>query len=200
MPVIEVIDETPLVRDALSARLRAAGFDAVGRAPADPPSDPATVVLAGLDPDPIVLAASRRDRPTGPIVAFSRIVVPDRVRAALAAGVRGWVDATQGETELVEVLRRLHAGAAIAVCPSTEHALARTASGPTPRLSRREREVLALVAQGATNPVIAARLGVSVQTVKTHLARTFRKLVVRSRAEAVAVAIGRGELPGESPP
>jgi DNA-binding CsgD family transcriptional regulator len=55
-------------------------------------------------------------------------------------------------------------------------------------LSPREREVLRLVAAGATNKQIAAALSVGDETVKTLLARTFAKLGVRRRAEAVAAA------------
>jgi len=61
-------------------------------------------------------------------------------------------------------------------------------------LSPREREVLRLVAEGATNREIAAALKVGDETVKTLLARTFLKLGVRRRAEAVSVAHGRGLL------
>ena len=61
-------------------------------------------------------------------------------------------------------------------------------------LSPREREVLRLVAEGATNREIAAALGVGDETVKTLLARTFVKLGVRRRAEAVSAAYSRGLL------
>ena len=61
-------------------------------------------------------------------------------------------------------------------------------------LSPREREVLRLVADGATNREIAAALGVGDETVKTLLARTFAKLGVRRRAEAVSAAYSRGLL------
>jgi DNA-binding NarL/FixJ family response regulator len=55
-------------------------------------------------------------------------------------------------------------------------------------LSTREAEVLALVARGHTNAVIAEQLFVGPSTVKTHLENVYRKLGVRSRAAAVAVA------------
>jgi DNA-binding NarL/FixJ family response regulator len=61
-------------------------------------------------------------------------------------------------------------------------------------LSRREREVLRLVAAGSTNREIAANLGVSDETVKTLLSRTFAKLGVRKRAEAVSAAHKLGLL------
>lgn len=61
-------------------------------------------------------------------------------------------------------------------------------------LSPREREALGLVAEGLTNRQIAERLGIGSETVKTMLARTFAKLGVQRRAEAVAVAHERGLL------
>lgn len=61
-------------------------------------------------------------------------------------------------------------------------------------LSNREREILALLADGMGNKQIAARLGISTNTVKTHLELLFEKLDVSSRAEAVATGVRRGLL------
>ena len=61
-------------------------------------------------------------------------------------------------------------------------------------LTNREREVLELLADGLGNKQIAARLGISTNTVKTHLEVLFEKLGVSSRAEAVATGVKRGML------
>ncbi|HSQ28562.1 MAG TPA: LuxR C-terminal-related transcriptional regulator [Gemmatimonadaceae bacterium] len=61
-------------------------------------------------------------------------------------------------------------------------------------LTNREREILALLADGFGNKQIATRLGISPNTVKTHLELLFEKIGVRSRAEAVAVGVRRGML------
>jgi two-component system, NarL family, response regulator YdfI len=61
-------------------------------------------------------------------------------------------------------------------------------------LTNREREILALLADGLGNKQIAARLGISTNTVKTHLELLFEKLSVSSRAEAVATGVKRGLL------
>ncbi len=61
-------------------------------------------------------------------------------------------------------------------------------------LTNREREILALLADGLGNKQIAARLGISTNTVKTHLELLFEKLGVSSRAEAVATGVRRGLL------
>jgi DNA-binding NarL/FixJ family response regulator len=63
-----------------------------------------------------------------------------------------------------------------------------------PALTNREREVLMLLADGLGNKQIAARLGISTNTVKTHLEQLFEKLDVSTRAEAVATAVKRGLL------
>jgi DNA-binding NarL/FixJ family response regulator len=61
-------------------------------------------------------------------------------------------------------------------------------------LTNREREILELLADGLGNKQIAARLGISPNTVKTHLEVMFEKLGVSSRAEAVATGVKRGLL------
>ena len=68
-----------------------------------------------------------------------------------------------------------------------------TGSGPVPgALSRREREVLALVAEGKTNRAIAAELFISDKTVARHVSNIFTKLSLSSRAEATAHAFKHG--------
>ena len=67
-------------------------------------------------------------------------------------------------------------------------------TGQPPSLTQREREVLSLLADGLGNKQIAARLGISPSTVKTHLEILFDKLEVTSRAAAVAIGVRRGLL------
>ena len=63
-----------------------------------------------------------------------------------------------------------------------------------PHLTPREREVLALVAQGLTNSQIARDLGLQRRTVEWHLEQVFTRLGVKARAEAVSVASRYGLL------
>jgi DNA-binding NarL/FixJ family response regulator len=63
------------------------------------------------------------------------------------------------------------------------------ASDPSPRLTARETEILALVAEGLSNPEIAARLFIGESTVKTHLLHVFEKLAVSDRSRAVIRAM-----------
>ena len=107
---------------------------------------------------------------------------------AREAGAQGSVLKTGSVEQLLAALRAVASG---------EDAFdARHPRRPPGRaaLSPREREVLKLVAGGSTNKDIAAELGVGDETVKTLLARTFAKLGVRRRAEAVAEAHKRGLL------
>jgi DNA-binding NarL/FixJ family response regulator len=70
---------------------------------------------------------------------------------------------------------------------------ARTAAAATPTpLTSREREVLALLAQGLANKVIASRLGITEHTVKTHVAAVYEKLHARNRAEVLVAAARQG--------
>jgi len=72
---------------------------------------------------------------------------------------------------------------------ATELALAPPAAGRPGGLTERELEVLARVAVGLTNEQVAARLFLSARTVNWHLTAVYRKLAVRSRAEAVRFAV-----------
>jgi DNA-binding NarL/FixJ family response regulator len=131
-------------------------------------------------------------------MAMTRIAIvapSEKLRASLAAALR-----TNPEFELVGV------GATSAeVPPSADIVLiarptsARLAgyNGDEAKgtvLSNREREILALLADGLVNKQIAARLGISANTVKTHLELLFDKLGVATRAEAVATGVKRGLL------
>jgi DNA-binding CsgD family transcriptional regulator len=125
------------------------------------------------------------------------IVAPtQKLRASLAAALR-----SSDEFEIVGVT-----DSNTDIPPGTELVLiARSAPALSPpsrmgsdvsvaTLSRREAEILALLADGLVNKQIAARLGISTNTVKTHLELLFEKLAVTTRAEAVATGVKRGLL------
>lgn len=107
-----------------------------------------------------------------------------------SAGAQGTVLKRGRADDLLAALRTVMDGVSTF---DPDHPRAHVDDGATP-LSRREREVLGLVAAGATNSEIAADLGIGEETVKTLLARAYSKLGVRRRAEAVAAAHERGLL------
>jgi DNA-binding NarL/FixJ family response regulator len=78
--------------------------------------------------------------------------------------------------------------------PAPAHAPGRPAPAPE-ALTQREREVLALLAEGAGNREVAARLGIAEKTVMHHTMSIYRKLGVRGRSEAAAWAVRHGMVP-----
>jgi two-component system, NarL family, response regulator LiaR len=93
--------------------------------------------------------------------------------------------------ELAEAIRAAHAGRGT-LSPAALQVLIRTSGrSPTPGddLTAREREVLALMAEGLSNTEIAKKLIVSPSTIKSHVSNILSKLEVTSRTEAVALAI-----------
>jgi DNA-binding CsgD family transcriptional regulator len=91
-----------------------------------------------------------------------------------------------------EVGNDTRAAALLARCEGARTPLARPApaAGGGPELTKREREISELAANGASNAEIAARLAISVRTVESHLQHVYDKLGVGSRAE-LATALGR---------
>jgi DNA-binding NarL/FixJ family response regulator len=112
------------------------------------------------------------------------------------------VETTTRLDDLVDVLDAVAAG--LVVIPAGEVAalqsapprsLARLASqAQSAALSPREREILGLLAEGLGNKIVAARLGISEHTVKTHVASIFTKLGAETRAEAVAIGARTGVI------
>jgi DNA-binding NarL/FixJ family response regulator len=96
--------------------------------------------------------------------------------AARAAGASGFVSKDWEAAELTRAVRMV--GLGMTMFPPRERQ-------PAPLLSAREREVLGLIASGATNREIAAALYLSPHTVKEHTSALYRKLAARNRAEAV---------------
>jgi DNA-binding NarL/FixJ family response regulator len=121
----------------------------------------------------------------------------DSVFAAMRAGARGYVlKGAQGE-ETIRAIRAVAHGEAI-FSPSVAGRLIDYFSSPSPvrqpfpDLSEREREVLALIAQGYTNDAIAHRLALSPKTVRNYVSSIFDKLGVADRAGAIIRARDEG--------
>lgn len=140
--------------------------------------------------DPLGLAGSLRR-----MMRASRLVATtaraDRVLAGQAARAGVWavVPRDRGVAGILEALRSGERLPPVASLPTNE-----TRAGAPPKLTPRERQVLALVAAGHTGREIAAALGISAKTVENHKQRAFAKLGVQNQAHAVAVAMRIGLL------
>jgi DNA-binding NarL/FixJ family response regulator len=161
------------------------------------PQTPAPIVLVGGPwpaNRPFVTAAVQRRVPA---LLLSEYATADGSDAALQDGARAVLPADANARVLRAALDAVDAGLTVLwgekrFSPATAP---NGASDRPPRaLTPREREILALVAAGASNKTIAKRLGVSPNTVKFHIVAAFNKLEATTRAEAVAKAARLGEL------
>jgi DNA-binding NarL/FixJ family response regulator len=120
----------------------------------------------------------------------------DLIFNSLRAGARGYLLKNMAPLELARAVQAVHAGGApmpmqiarkvVDYFCQNEHAAAEVA-----RLSPREHEILALLAQGYLDKEIVSKLGISFPTVRTHLKHIYEKLHVQSRTEAAVKFLGR---------
>ena len=123
------------------------------------------------------------------VVVVTSYDYPQYVEAALRSGAVGYVLKTAPIHELLEAIRRAARGKLSFDMPPQRTSL---------RLSVRERQVVADVAEGLSNDEIASRLGISPKTVESHLRRLFERHDVASRTELAMKAVRDGWL--EVPP
>jgi DNA-binding NarL/FixJ family response regulator len=146
-----------------------------------------------------------REAPEAAILVLTTFADDQSILAALRAGAKGYLTKDAGRAEVASAIRSVARGqstfapevGALLVSTLTGSAGAAEARdgavsadallGRFPTLTRREAEVLALIAEGLSNGEIAARLFVSVATVKTHINAIFAKVAVRDRAQAIAL-------------
>lgn len=130
-----------------------------------------------------------------PVLILTTFDTDTDVLGAVEAGATGYLLKDSPTDELTAAIRAAAAGE-VTLGPSVQRRLLTRMTRPGVSLSLRELEVLGLVAEGASNDAIAARLVVTRATVKTHLVHIYDKLGVSSRTEAVAVARRQGLLSG----
>ena len=127
--------------------------------------------------------------PDARVLIFSTFARDDEVQAALEAGALGYLRKSAERDELLEAVRTV-AGGERYLAEGLAQRLESLLLGPT--ITLREREILALIAQGCANKEIAAQLGIAEDTVKRHISNIFNKFEVNDRAQATAEAIRRG--------
>ena len=208
---VMLVGDCPLLRSGFRQVLEAAGIIVVGSIDT---AEQAADLLRTVTADVIVVGTVTRhagstdareiraSHPSTPVLVLGRSGDADGVRAALAAGARGYL-ALEGaaDGDLLQAVRSLAAGemylspelavsSASAATPGPSTA-ARTAP-PLARLTERERQVLTLVAGGRSNREIAELLGLSANTIAVHRANLMKTLAVRKTAALVLYAVRHG--------
>jgi DNA-binding NarL/FixJ family response regulator len=203
---VVVVDDHPMMREGLRALVASLpDVDVVGEA-AD--GDGARRETRLTRPDVVVMdlhmpgtngveatRAILRDVPNTRVLVLTMFEDDDSVFAAMRAGASGYLVKGAQQEEIVRAIRSVADGQAIFGPSVARRIIDFFASGstpvraePFPELTAREREVLALIAAGRTNPAIARRLTISGKTVSNHISAIFAKLQVADRSEAIVRA------------
>jgi NarL family two-component system response regulator LiaR len=199
---VMIVDDHAMVRRGLAAFLKAhTDLELVGEARN---GEQALQMCARARPDVILMdlvmpemdgtTATRLVRERHPqmhVIALTSFQEKELVQKALRAGATSYLLKNVSAHDLAAAIRAAHAGRST-LAPEAIQALVQADNQePVPGhdLSAREREVLALLVKGLSNPEIAARLSVSRSTAKAHVSNILSKLDVSNRAEAVALAV-----------
>lgn len=192
-----VADDHPAVLVAVSHYLETNGISVVARCRS---GEEALEAVLANEPE-IALLDLRMDGRSGvdvtrdvvrsgvatSVVVYSGYGEPDRVLEALDAGASGFVLKEAALPELLRALQIVAAGGTY-VDAVAAGAFALVAADKD-KLSRREREVLRLLADGFSNEEVGRRLFISSETVRTHVRKAMRKLGAATRTQAVAIAL-----------
>lgn len=201
---ILVVDDHPIVRGGIVALLADADdMTVIGEAP---DGEAAVTMALELEPDLVLMdlrmpgidgdeATARilAERPGIRVVILTTYETDASILTAIEAGASGYLLKAAPQEELLAGIRSVARGE-VALAPSIAAMLVKRVATPTVSLSPREKQVLALVAQGDSNPAIAGKLFVTEATVKTHLLHAFEKLEVNDRTRAVTKAMELGLL------
>ena len=202
-----IADDHPLYRQGLKALLEKEGFEVVAAA-AD--GHEALALASRLHPDVAVLDIAmpglngldaaremHRGQLARAIVLLTMHTEDHYVLEALRAGVKGYVLKSQAPQAVAEAIRQAARGG-VYMSPGISRILVDAyVSKREPAeevLSRRERQVLQLVAEGKTTKEIAQILDVSVKTADSHRGRLMKKLDIHETAGLVRYAIRRGVI------
>ena len=157
---------------------------------------------SGID----AVAEVKRVSPSTSVLLCTAYATDDRIADAMRSGAEGFVEKTNTWDDFISAVNCVSGGERYfrSSCPKLRPAdaepLLRRTGSPKAQLSEREREVLALVAEGSTSKEIANKLSISLQTVETHRTNLMTKLRVRNMAGMVVYSVHMGlvKLPGDS--
>lgn len=196
------VDDHPVVRSGLAAMLAIEPDFAPADLAAD--GEEARALAAARRPDVMLLdlrlrgedgvdlaADMRRLAPAAKIIMMTSYSGDEPVHRALAAGALGYLLKDSLHRELLAAIRAVLDGRRYV---QAEVARQLAEAGPRVVLTARERDVLALLAEGLRNKEIAARLGVGEATARSHVEAILAKFGARERTAAVAQAARRGFL------
>jgi two-component system, NarL family, response regulator YdfI len=203
-----IVAASPLARSGLQSLLADGSVEVVGSAP---DIDSLVALLADAEADAVLIDASGGNAESSleslahfdlaaevPVIVLAASSRPQWSAEALRAGVRALLPSDVSTDQLSTALQAVTAGLLV-LHPSDVDVLlpaATPASEPLTELAepltRREREVLQMLASGLSNKEIAARLNISDHTAKFHVASIFGKLGATTRTEAVTAGIRRG--------
>ena len=205
-----LLDEQPLWLEALERILDKVGFTTVGRATRPSEAlelvsehEPTLFVLDtetnGSAPDGLTCLREALSRVPGlKAIAVSASDDQQKIDAAFGAGAAAYVLKRALPDDLAAAFRQVFSPSLyLANGRAPAQAGKATSEAEDVGLTRREREILCLVAEGGTNGDVARRLWVTEQTVKFHLANIFRKLDVTNRTQASRWAHAHGLLDAE---
>jgi two-component system, NarL family, response regulator LiaR len=197
-----IVDDHAVVRSGLATFLQAFDdFELLGVAGDGAEAvrlcaetSPDVVLMDLLMPEMDGIAATRaiRERHANVrVIVLTSFQDQEKVQAALDAGAIGYLLKNASADELAQAIRSARAGRPTLAPEATQALIHAATRPPTPGhdLTPREREVLALMAQGLNNADIAKRLVVNRSTAKFHVSNILTKLGVTTRTEAVAFAL-----------
>lgn len=202
-----LVDNYPIVREGLRARLRAqeemelvgeaAGGEEVVRQALESVPDLVVMDIELPEVDGLELTRVLRQKiPQAKVLLFTARSDRDHILEAIRAGARGYLLKTVSVEELFRAMKAVHRGE-IFFPPEVLELIAREVpeerrARDRSQLTKREREVLVLIAQGCTNREIAQRLSLSARTIETHRHHIIRKLNIHTAAGLTRYAIAQG--------
>jgi DNA-binding NarL/FixJ family response regulator len=204
---ILVVDDHPIVRDGLVAILTTqSDFEVVGEAPN---GNEAVERARLLHPDLLLLDLEmpgidgveviRRLRESMPeirVIVFTAFDTDERILSAVRAGAQGYLLKGVPRDDLFRAIRVVKEGGSllqpVVASKLLQHMADEHAAPSIEALTEREKEVLALLALGATNREIAGKLFISERTAKFHVSSILGKLGAGNRTEAVSIAAQMG--------